>query len=173
MRHAQGASPDPAFRTLYARPLAVTFASLGGAATSAGAGMEPPAAMARAPPCAAKPEATMPPTSTRRISALAPLAATRSGAVVRALVRIVRIGGARSAARAGERRRHAMREGAHTPRLSRETDMVGECRRFGDFQRKDPPAPLRALAVVTRRRSHPPGAPRPSQWPPSTSSARS
>ena len=92
MRRAQGCSPDPDFRTLYARPLAVTLASLGGAATSEGAGMEPAAAIARAPPCTAKPDATMPPTSTRRISALAPLAATRSEATVRTLVRIVRAG---------------------------------------------------------------------------------
>ena len=120
-----GVAPDPALSTLYARPLAVTFASAGGEATSAGAGMEPPAAMARTLPCA-RPDATMPPTTARRISELAPLAAARSG-TKRALVRSVRGCGARSVAQAADgvsSARAAERDGAHTPRLSSETDMT-------------------------------------------------
>lgn len=71
-------APDPALSTLDAKPEAVTCASAGGAATSAGAGMGAPAAMARTE-SEPTPVATTPPSSTRRASEVAPLAAARRG----------------------------------------------------------------------------------------------
>lgn len=56
-----GRSPVPALMTRLANPDDVNCAFAGGLATSAGAGIEPPAAMARVPlPAAATPDVAMP-----------------------------------------------------------------------------------------------------------------
>jgi hypothetical protein len=149
-RHA----PEPGVSTLEARPVEVICASAGGAATSAGAGIGAPAAIARTLPCAPKPVATRPPSSTRRTSEVAPLAAARSGVQRGTLDRLrdgarIDVGARRSSARA------ALRDGAR-PRVSAEVAMAaarggrsGRARASGAHPRRAGAARVAPAQVTT------------------------